>query len=246
MLKKFIILLAMTAVAAAQTPNETEAVAAMKRDYDAGNYDAARKVGEELLQAGARNPAIFVNLGHANHRLGRDVQASVNYRRALALDPSNTDARRGLEQSRAKLGLPGPGLGVAEIVGQYISFDLLAWSGSILSWCGILTVLFAVFSTPLRRKLCVAGALVALVGVTASVVSWSGDARIALKNQSVVIEKDVEALETPTDNAKKLAALPMGAEVTVIASRDEWTLVRLPTGIEGWVKSSSLEALALD
>lgn len=243
MLKKFILLLVMAATAAAQAPGEAEAFAGAKRDYDEGNHDAARQAYEQLIQAGTHNPAVFVNLGHANHRLGHDVEAAINYRRALALDPSDTTARRGLEQTQAKLGLPGPGLGFAEIVGHYVSFDLLALAGSLLFWCGLLTALFAVFSPSPRRGLCFIGALIALTGATATVVSWTGDARIALANRSIVTGEKVEALDTPAGNAQKLASLPPGSEVTVIASRDDWTLVRLPIGIEGWVKSSDLKPL---
>ena len=247
MLKKLLFLLAMVVLAAgpaaAQAPDEAKAFAKAKRDYDEGNYGPAREGYAQLVGAGSRNSAVFLNLGHANYRLGRNVEAAINYRRALALDPADAAARRSLEHVLAKLGVPGPGLGFAEIVGQYLPFDLLALGGSLLMWGGILVVVFAVFSQLPRRGAGFAGAFVAILGATAMVVAWAGDARISLAQKSVVTGEKVEARSTPADNAQKLASLPQGSEVTLVATRDDWSLVRLPIGVEGWVKSSELEPL---
>lgn len=243
MVKKFILLFFMVASVSAQAPDELQAFAKAKRDYEEGHYGPAREAYEQMVREGSRNPAAFVNLGHADYRLGREVEALINYRRALALDPSDAAARHSLEHVQAKLGVPRSGLGFAEIVGHYIPFDLLAWGGTLFFWCGLLAVLFATFSPVPRRGLLVAGVVVALVGVTMTVISWTGDARINLEHQSIVTGEKVEALSAPTETGQKLSSLPPGSEVTIIASRGEWTLVKLPTGIEGWVKSADLQAL---
>lgn len=243
MLKKILFLLFTIVSVSAQVPDEAQVFAEAKRNYNEGNYEPAREAYEQLVRAGARNPAIFVNLGHVDYRLGRDVEALINYRRALALDPSDASARRSLEHVQAKLGLPGQGLGFAEIVGHYLPFDFLSLAGSVLFWCGLLAALFAMFSSVPRKGLLWGGALVAIIGTTTMVIAWAGDARINLAHQSIVIGKNTEALSTPTENAPKLSPLPPGSEVHVVVARDAWTLVRLPTGIEGWVKSDDLEAL---
>ncbi len=247
MVKKMILLVATVAMAAgsaaAQAPDEAKAFAKAKRDYDEGNFGPAREGYEQLVRAGTHNPAVFLNLGHASYRLGRNVEAAINYRRALALDPADAAARRSLEHVLTKLGVPGPGLGFTEIIGQYLPFDLLALGGSLLLWGGILVVVFSVFSATPRRGLGVAGAFVAIIGATAMAVAWAGDARIDLAKKCVVTGEKVEARSTPADNAQKLTGLPQGSEVTLLASRGTWSLVRLPIGVEGWVKSAELEPL---
>lgn len=233
----------MACPAFAQAPDEAKAFARATRDYDEGNYGPAREAFQQLVDAGSRNPAVFLNLGHADYRLGRNVEAAINYRRALALDPSDAAARRSLEHVLAKLGIPGPGLGFAEIVGQYVPFDLLATTGSLLLWGGVLSAAFAIFSTPVRLGLIAAGVAIALAGATAVAVAWVGDARVSLAHKSIVVGAKAEARSAPADNAQKLAVLPPGSEVALVAARGEWSLVRLPIGVEGWVKSDDLETL---
>ena len=242
MVKHFLLLFVLTMASVAAQPADEAAVFEQgNRAYAEGDYGAAREAYEQLVKAGSRNAAVFLNLGHADFRLGREVPAAINYRRALALEPGNTAARSSLEHVLSKLGVPAPGLGAAEIVGQYISFDLLVLLGSLLFWAGILLFVFALFSAVRRPGLTVAGVLVAIVGATLVSLSWAGDSRIALAQTSIVVADAVDARSTPADNAQKLADLPIGTPVRIIAARDDWSLVRLPVGIDGWVRSSALE-----
>lgn len=211
------------------------------RAYAEGDYAGARERYEELVKAGTRDPAVFLNLGHADFQLGRKVPAAINYRRALALDPGNTAARSSLEHVLKTLGVPAPGLGAAEIVGQYISFDLLALLGSVMVWCGVGVVVFALFSTGRRPGWVFLGVIMAFAGATAVAVAWAGDSRIALAQTSMVVGDGTDARSTPADNAQKLADLAPGTPVRVVAARDDWSLVRLPIGVEGWVRTASLE-----
>lgn len=229
------------AVAQAPSASDEEVFERANREYAGGSYEAARGGYEELVKAGSRDPSVYLNLGHAEFRLGRYVPAAISYRRALALDPGNTAARSSLEHVFAKLGVPAPGLGAAEIVGRYISFDLLALLGSALFWIGLGLVVFAVFSARRRTGLAFLGAFIAVAGATASAVSWAGDSRIALAKTAMVIGDNVDARSTPADNAQKLADLPPGTPVRIIAVRDDWSLVRLPVGVDGWVRTTALE-----
>lgn len=210
------------------------------RAYAEGDYEAARRAYEKLVAGGSLDPAVFLNLGHADYRAGRVVPAAINYRRALALDPSNTAARSSLEHVLGELGVPAPGLGFAEIVGQYISFDLLVLLGSLFFWAGLLLLVYALFSAGKHRGLAFLAVLLALIGATAVAVSWAGDSRIALARTAMVTET-TEALSAPSANSQKMADLAKTQVVRIIASRDDWSLVRLPVGVDGWVKTSNLE-----
>jgi len=87
----------------------------------------------------------------------------------------------------------------------------------------------------------VAGVFAAILGATFVALAWAGDSRIALAKTSIVIGDAVDARSTPADNAQKLADLPLGTPVRIIASRDDWSLVRLPLGVDGWVRTAALE-----
>lgn len=210
------------------------------RAYAEGDYEAARRAYSKLVKD--LDPAVFLNLGHAEYRLGRPVPAAINYRRALALDPANSAARSSLEHVLGELGRPGPGLGFDEIVGQYVSFDLLVLLGSLLFWAGLLLFVFALFATGRHRGLAVLGVVLAVLGATAVALSWRGDSRIALANMAMVLE-NTAAQSAPSTNSQKVTDLGKTEVVRIIASRDDWSLVRLPIGTDGWVRSNMLEPI---
>jgi tetratricopeptide (TPR) repeat protein len=239
MVKKILCLFLVACATASAAVTDRETFDEALRSYAEGDYEAARQGLESLVNAGSLDPAVFLNLGHADYRLGRVVPAAINYRRSLALDPSNTAARSSLEHVFGELGVPASQLSFVETVGQHISFDLLVLLGSLMFWAGLLLVVFAVFSGR-RRGLAVLGVLVALLGATAVAISWAGDSRIALA-QTAMLTENTAALGAPAANAQKLTDLGKTQVVRIIAERDGWTLVRLPIGVDGWVRSELLE-----
>lgn len=212
------------------------------RLYAEKDYEGARSAYEKIVKEGTVDPAVFLNLGHAEYRLERPALAAINYRRALALDPSDTAARSSLEHVQNELAQPAPGVGIADLAGQYVSFDLLALIGSLLFWAGILLVVFAVFSAGRHTVLLVLGVFIAMLGATAVSLSWAGDSRIALAQTSIVTD-DAVARSAPAENGQKLSDLKKGAAVRVLAARNGWSLVRLPAGVDGWVPSNAIEAV---
>jgi len=242
-LLRFLAVSALLAVSVlAETPEAAQSFDEANRLYAEKDYEGARVAYEKMVKSGTQNPAVFLNLGHAEYRLERPALAAINYRRALALDPADTAARSSLEHVQRELGQSAAGIGFADLAGQYISFDLLVLLGSLLFWAGLLLVVFAVYSQKRRTGLLVLGVFIAMAGSTAVAVSWAGDSRIALAQTSIVTEETV-ARSAPAENGQKLSDLKKGAAVRVIASRDEWSLVRLPVGIDGWVPSQNLESV---
>jgi len=79
-----------------------------------------------------------------------------------------------------------------------------------------------------------------LIGASAVAVSWAGDSRIALAYTAMFTE-DTAALSAHSANAQKLGDLGRTQVVRILASLDDWSLVRLPIGVDGWVRSTKLE-----
>jgi protein O-mannosyl-transferase len=62
------------------------------------NFDGARQHYEAYLARQQGNAFVLTNLGIALQELGRVDEAEARFRQALALDPNDLDARRGLDQ----------------------------------------------------------------------------------------------------------------------------------------------------
>ncbi len=225
------------------SPDDAAAFQEANALYARGDFAGARAIYERLVRAGVQDAALFHNLGNAEFRTGQPVQAAINYRRALALDPGHPEARHSFEHVLGKLGSPSPGMGAAEVAGRYVSFDLLALLGSLTFWAGVLGLTWSLFARGRHLLASVLSVLLAMVGATAVAISWAGDSRLALQQTSIVVADATEARTTPADNAQKLSVLPVGTPVRLIAERDGWSLVKLPLGVEGWVKTAALQPL---
>lgn len=211
------------------------------RLYAAKDYDGAQKAYEQLVDTGALDSSVFLNLGHTEYQLGRPALALINYQRAVAIDPGNDAARQSLEHVQKELGQNSNGLGFAQIAGRFISFDLLVLFGSLFFWIGLLVVVYALFSSRRRTGLALLGTSLAIIGATASAVAWMGDSRIALSQVSVVT-KDSAAYASPSDNSQKQANLRVGEAVRVLgANQDGWAFAKLPSDVKGWVRSEVLQ-----
>lgn len=209
------------------------------RLYAEGDYEGARKSYEEAVNEGARDPALFLNLGHAEYKIGRPALALINYQRALALDPAQDAARQSLEHVEKELGrnLQRGGFDV----GRYVSYDLLALAGSLLVWGGLLALLYAVFSNRKGGLLVACGIVAALLGATAVALAWKGDSRVALLQISIVTS-ETQAHASPSENSQRQGSLKIGDPVRVMADNGEgWSFVELPNDLKAWVRSDALQ-----
>jgi hypothetical protein len=61
-------------------------------------------------------------------------------------------------------------------------------------------------------------------------------------SQTSVVTSDLAAFASPSENSQKLASLETGDPVRVLAKgEDDWSLVKLPNDLKGWVRSASLQ-----
>ena len=73
----------------------------------AGDFEPALATYETLLGEHARQPLIWLNYGHALRTVGRADDAIAAFRRALALDPTLSDAYLGLANLKVAVFTPG-------------------------------------------------------------------------------------------------------------------------------------------
>jgi hypothetical protein len=203
--------------------------------------------GGQQGNAGVQNADLYVNLGNSamgGERLGPAILA---FRRALTLDPDHVRARQNLQHARALLPdwVPRPEAGILD--------TFFAWTGrrSATELRFLAAVCFAIaalliaagirWRRPVLRNFAVLPA-VAWIVLLALTLTMGRSAQ----NDAVVIVSEVVARAADSAHAPSRFSQPVpgGAEVTTIESRDDWSHVRLADGRNGWVPSSSIEAVS--
>jgi tetratricopeptide (TPR) repeat protein len=200
---------------------------------------AARALGD-AARADPDHPELLADWGNAALGAGDVASATLAFRRALVVDPSNVRAQRNLAWLRGR---------------QSEGFRPAAE--------GAVDALFFFHQWPRARRLLVGAAAFALAILL--LVPWRGGrsglrvvavlplavwlamlASLVLEDRhiddAVVMEGVVlRAADSAGAPAALSLPLPRGVEVVVVERRDGWTRIRLPSGGGGWVPATAVE-----
>lgn len=214
---------------------------AANRAYEEGKFVEARQRYEALIERGERTANIYFNLGNANARVGANGLAILDFERALALEPSHSEAKANLkflrDQSVAKLPVE---------TWKERAFGALTLNGWIIAAAGAGWILLLFIVVPMitaRRR--------TAVGVFASILTlfafgyavagvWFASRDL---NAAIVIVKQTDARRAPADRADLADVLPLGSKVRWLSERSGWVECELPDGSRGWVPVGSVERI---
>jgi tetratricopeptide (TPR) repeat protein len=245
------LLLARTAPAQAG-PAEQRLFREANAAYTAGRYADARKRYEQILQQGMDNERLLYNLGNAYFRLGQLGRAIWAYERALKLAPELGEARHNLELARemAARKVKDKVVGARQppfrerLVRYFSVTGATAWFYA-LWWVafGLLIVVLLLGRGVLRSVLLV---LTVVAALTVGLFGWIYHERVELAEhtrEAIVLEQTVPVREGPRGIATKAFEIHAGLKVRLDAREDKWWKIRLPNGLEGWVRADKLGEL---
>ena len=223
----------------------TERFETANRAYLAGNMTEAARGYQELFADGWESAALHVNLGNARYRMGQRGLAVASYRRALRLDPGDSDAKANLELARKEnvdqvLGAEARPLALRAVdrVPDAVALGLfvLAW---VALWGGLALRRFALGALQ--------GGLGALAFASAVLVVLSGG---LLAGKAPLTSPDGRGDRQGERGAGRPGAtlsptfeLHEGTEVRVLEVRGGAVRVRLGNGLEGWILAADIEPI---
>jgi tetratricopeptide repeat protein len=240
--------LAVSGIAPARAESPEEAFLRGGREYDAGRYDEAAKVYEELLARGIADPRVEFNLGNVEFRRGRLGSAILHFERARRLDPADPEIRANLEFARASAGGspeaadPEPtAVTLVRHAFEQVGPGRLAWWALGLFWvvAGVLTWALA---EPGRFRAGHGWILAALLATLACVTTagYVMHRRLVGHQVAVVLSTQAPVLAGPGGNNAQLATVPEGLALEVWGERAEWVNVRLPNNVSGWIERDAV------
>ena len=239
----------------AENPNVAVLVDAASGLYELGDFAGAAQAFEDVVTLGVKDPVLYYNLGVAYLQTDRPALAVLNFRRALALDPSDDDAEANLELARQQLtggdlaGIAPPGSSVltafSDAVVNVVPARTLGLAAVVMALA--IAALWLVFRGARSRvtrhpAVYIAAAMTLAVGFAVAVVAIDAgrDATDA------VLPRAASLYSGPGTGYVDFLRVPAGIEVSVVDERDEWVRLALPSGdhgdgVEGWAKRSSVE-----
>ncbi len=208
--------------------------------FSRGDYDQAIARYEELITAAGFSPAVLFNLANSYAQAGKIGLAVLNYERAQRLDPGDSDIAGNLDLVRKESGLfAGEITGVDKIF-HYLNLN--HWAILVL----IVLLGFTFFQAascryPVGKKtriaVRIACLLLLLLSGTGTVLRYQDF------KPSVVVSADARLLISPFTSANSIGAIQEGRLVFPQKIHGAFTYVRDETNRQGWILSSSLEAV---
>jgi tetratricopeptide (TPR) repeat protein len=228
----WIVLLVLIAIAAnAEPAGWSEANSKMR----SGDFAGARAGYEALISAGESSPELFYNAAIAAEQAGDRGTAALYFRRALLLDPLNTDARDRLKR-------------ITPVTEDWFR-DLLTWvplnffgtTAALAFWAGLLMLAWMWFRPGTGTR---ARGIAALLLLLVSGALAAGAANVSRDLRSMVVIKQETAARTlPAKTAPVVRTLNQGALIHPTASSAGWIAIELGPEEHAWVEQQSLAPL---
>ena len=229
---------------------------AWRRGNDAylhADYAAAVAAYEELDRQGLVSADLFFNLGDAYYRQGHLGRAIWAFERAVTLDPDDEDARYNLAQARK--------------VADRRAHDKIEGADRDPLWIRIVSALgpstetwlfvsvYLAFFVSLaafwiRRRSgdharALLAAMASILGVAALLagVLLLGRATLDRIPSGVILPDAVAVKEGADTNYRTSFELHAGLRVRLLDRDQDWLRIRLPNGLEGWVREQDIGRL---
>jgi Tetratricopeptide repeat. len=217
--------------------------------FEQQNYDSAEAYYQKILSSGTNNSAVCFNLGNTYFRLKKIGLSMLFFEKALQLSPNDPDIIANIKFAQSALvdRLPQPDRSFVEVVlvrlHNLFSLNTQLWViFAILLVLGIFFSLGIFVSSNARLWIIYLSSILIIVlagfGISAGLKIYAHEKM----PYAIVLSSSVEAKNQPNGN-KVLFTVHEGTKFRVRKQLGEWSLVHLPTGVSGWVLSSSLGSI---
>ena len=213
--------------------------------YEAGQFDQAIDLYQQILADGHDNGHVHYNLGNAFLRNGELGQAIASYRRSLSFQPRGQDIQANLEFARKSrkdaIEPPTPGaaqktlffwhyaLSRAELGVLVVVLNALFWSVLILR-------IFRLGSEALRWITMILLILLLITGGSLAI------RHLRPQQVAVIVPQEVDVRSGTNRADLVLFKLHAGTEVRVVDRRDDTLRIALPDeGRGGWIEARHAE-----
>ena len=204
-----------------------------------GNYRAAVRNYEQILdQEGFSAPVLF-NLGNAWLRLGNPARAILNYERALVLSPRNAAIEANLAAAQQRAGLAPQEVGPWLAAARYFSFDTYVWAalGAVWVLCAaLILVCLNGLARRIARPLILLAVVTLCVSADAAALQWPD-------LQRAVAVAPVAMHLAPAQSAATSGSLQEGEVVWLQEQYAGFNFVRTADGRTGWVSDVAVVAV---
>jgi tetratricopeptide (TPR) repeat protein len=203
--------------------------------YLKGDYQAAIDAYERVLAGGVNHEDLHYNLANAYVQADRLGPAILHYELALALDPTQEDARANLDLVRHMAANRFQDKLLGERADPFWVRGLAMFALAIAAW--LLPAGFV-------RVAVLATLVFAFVGAVGTGGLLAGRWYLATRvEQAIVLPDELSVKEGPDANYQTSFLVHAGLKIRIVEHDGDWVRVRLSNGLEGWTRDRDVGRL---
>ncbi len=222
--------------------------------------DAIRLYNESITEDGASSTILY-NLGNAYYRDNQLGKAVISYERALAIDPSNSEAKINLDFVRTRIeDAPEDDssflYNLHKDICSLMSPDGWAWTALILFVIMLGTIALYIFSSKIgQRKVGFFGGIAVLfIFIYVAVIAWQTAGEYGRRDRAVVIVPTTNLTTAPRSSRgekEKVVPIHEGTVVTILDSLStpddpnvgKWYDVKINNSSRAWLNADDVEII---
>lgn len=216
--------------------------------YEEGDYNAAIKEYNLILEFGSTSTDLHYNLANAYFKVSNVPMTIFHYEKAIKLDPSNEDAIYNLKLANEK---------TVDKIEAIPELFIYRWWKSIYNlfsadnWAKIMLLLlvialvsfigFLFLNVTSQRK---TAFYLSITCLLVALFTWflAAQQKSYLKSitHAIIIEPTVDIVSAPSEGSSQLFVLHEGTKVKLDNQTNGWYQISLPNGNQGWLKEEVL------
>ncbi|MGB4205946.1 MAG: tetratricopeptide repeat protein [Bacteroidales bacterium] len=220
-------------------------------EYSNGYYDHALELYKSVIDQGFTSSDLYYNIGNTYFKLNRFPESILYYERALVLAPHDDNIRFNLELARKRTidkieSIPE--LFYERWFKSLININTAdGWGALGIILLFIAVVFAAIFLLSTRRWIRSFSFYFSLILLILSIGSLSmaylqHNSRTSNRD-AIVFDPSVTVKSSPSENSIDLFVIHEGTKVRIYDIMGDWYEVRIASGSQGWIKSSSVEKI---
>lgn len=200
------------------------------QDYANTDFDEAAKKFQQLVDSGITNDALFFDLAMAYEQQGNRGLAIANYRRALRIEPEQTDYHRQLS-------------GLDDDQKPIVPRELIRWCFFVAWSVFWLTMLVLLFRRHVGLMLVALVALIIFVGT--GTIRVQDRVEFTRNDRAVIVQAKIEVRRGDGEEFEVIAEQKgvEGKVVNVLGERAGWAKIRFDSGTVGWVPGDTIRKI---
>ena len=219
--------------------------------YNEGEYMDAIEVYLGIIDDGLHSADLYFNIGNSYYKINDTPNSIFYYEKALLLDPDNESVKNNLAYAQNMLIDKIETLPKNQITALFDSilsvFSYEYWQFFTILFQLLFVIFFILFfiskNSVLKRKYFTYSSTSLLIFIITLIISINSKNNYLKTDPAILFDKEVSFRSEPNLRSEEIFKLHEGLKINIKETINDWTLIELSNGSEGWIPTVSFRKI---